>query len=230
MNPIDWDSLAEGRIVDLAHPWFRGMPVPPTHPPYQMTIMKRHGDETRADGGSTATEMLVMGGHVGTHLDALCHVSHQGLMHGGVETGPATTTNGFTQMGIETVEPFFCRGILLDVARVHQLEHLPAGYEITASDLSAAEQLAGTSVRPGDVALIHSGWNVLWDDPEAFLAQIHGSPGPGEEGADWLAQKRIRAAGAENHCFRGHQKPAPATASCPFTDGYWWRPASTSLR
>lgn len=87
------------------------------------------------------------------------------------------------------------------MARVHQLEHLPAGYEITASDPSAAEQLAGTSVRPGDVALIHSGWNVLWDDPEAFLAQIRGSPRPGEEGADWLVQKSIRAAGAETIAF-----------------------------
>ena len=201
MTSTDWTALLGGRIVDLAHPWFRGMPVSPTHAPYQMTLMKRHGDEVRSDGGSTANEIILLGGHVGTHVDAFCHVSHQGLMHGGVTTASATTTDGYTQMGIETVEPFFCRGVLLDVARVHSVEHLPAGYEITAADLSAAEEAAGAPVRAGDVALIHSGWNLLWDDPEMFLAQVHGSPGPGAEAADWLADRRVRAAGAETIAF-----------------------------
>ena len=198
---VDLNSLTAGKIVDLAHPWFQGMPVSPTHLPFQMMLVKRHGDDVRADGGSTASEALFLGSHVGTHVDALCHISHRGLVHGGVPAGPATTPHGFTEMGIETVEPFFCRGVLLDIARVHKVDHLPAAYEITASDLSAAEELAGTSVRPGDVTLLHSGWNMLWHDREAFLAQVHGSPGPGEEAAEWLVEKRVRAAGAETIAF-----------------------------
>ncbi len=201
MTELDWRALLGGRIVDLAHPWFRGMPVSPNQPPYQMALVKRHGDDVKPDGSSAASEILVLSGHVGTHIDALCHVSQDGLMHGGVKPAVATTGNGYPEMGMETVEPFFCRGVLLDVARVHSVEHLPAAYEITASDLSAAEELAGASVRAGDVALIHSGWSVLWDDPLAFGGQVDGTPGPGLEAAEWLAQRGVRAVGAETIGF-----------------------------
>lgn len=200
-TPVDWRSLLEGTVVDLAHPWRRGMPVSPNHPAFQMALMRRHGDVTRSDGGSAANEMIVLGGHIGTHIDALCHVSQDGLLHGGVQADPVTTNDGFTQMGIETVTPFFCRGVLLDVARVHGVDHLSAGYEITVSDLAAAEQDSGTTVGPGDVALIHSGWSAFWDDAETFRGQINGAPGPGEEAALWLARKEIRAAGAETIAF-----------------------------
>ncbi len=201
MERESWRSLLGGRIVDLAHPWRRGMPVSPNHPAYQMALMRRHGDVIRPGGASAANEMIVLGGHVGTHIDALCHVSHGGLMHGGVEPASVTTNNGFTRMGIETVTPFFCRGVLLDVAAVHGVDRLPAGYEMTASDLNAAERASGASLEPGDVALIHSGWNLLWDEPEAFRGQVDGAPGPGREGGDWLADRGLRAAGAETLAF-----------------------------
>ena len=38
---------------------------------------------TRADGGSAANDMITTGTHVGTHIDALAHVSHNGKMYGG---------------------------------------------------------------------------------------------------------------------------------------------------
>lgn len=196
-----WRSLLGGTVVDLANSWHRGMPVSPNHPAFQMALMRRHGDMVRPDGGSAANEMIVMGGHVGTHIDALCHVSHDGVLHGGVETGPITTNEGFTKMGIDTVTPFFCRGVLLDVARVLEMKHLPAGYEMTVSDLEAAEQASGTVLGPGDVALIHSGWSRFWDYPEVFRGQTDGAPGPGESGGQWLAEKEIRAAGAETIAF-----------------------------
>ena len=201
MAGADWRSLLGGTVVDLAHPWHRGMPVSPNHPAFQIALMRRHGDMVRSDGGSAANEMIVLGGHVGTHIDALCHVSHQGRLHGGVETGPVTTNEGFTRLGIDSVAPFFCRGVLLDVARVHGVDHLPPGYEMTVSDLDAAEQASGTTVGSGDVALIHSGWNRFWDDPDIFRGQIDGAPGPGEAAGEWLGERSIRAAGAETLAF-----------------------------
>ena len=201
MTEMDWRTLLGGKIVDLAHSWFRGMPASPNQPPFQMAMVKRHGDDVKPDGQSAASEIFVMSGHVGTHIDALCHVSQDGLMHGGVEPVVPTTGQGYPELGMETVKPFFCRGVLLDVARVHSVEHLPAAYEITASDLSAAEEAAGAHVQTGDVALIHSGWNVLWDDPVSFGGQDHGTPGPGMEAAEWLAQRGVRAVGAETIGF-----------------------------
>lgn len=39
MNKTDLDSLLEVEVVDLAHPWSRGMPVSPTRPPFQLTLI-----------------------------------------------------------------------------------------------------------------------------------------------------------------------------------------------
>lgn len=67
--------------VELGHPLFSGMPCSPNHPGFRMVLARRHDDVIRPDGGSAASELLITGGHVGTHIDALAHVSHRGLLH-----------------------------------------------------------------------------------------------------------------------------------------------------
>src|SRR5581483_3266892 len=99
----DWLKLLSGaRVFDLGHPLDPGMPVSPNHPGYRMALLRRHGDMVRADGGSASNEMIVMGGHTGTHLDALCHVSHAGKLHGGIDAQEAQTGGRFQQLGLET--------------------------------------------------------------------------------------------------------------------------------
>ena len=134
-----WEQLAKARVVDLAHGMRRGMPVSPNHPQFEMALLRRHGDVVRADGGSAANEVIVTGGHVGTHIDALCHVSHDGMLHGGVPAESVMSNQGFSKLGVDTVEPILCRGVLLDVAAVHGAAVLPGGYEVTAADLEAAQ-------------------------------------------------------------------------------------------
>lgn len=199
MNP--WESLAAARVVDLSHTWERGMPVSPNHPAYQMALVRRHGDLVRADGSSAANELIVMGGHVGTHVDALCHVSFQGRLHGDVEAGPLQSQLGFSRLGIDEVNPFLGRGVLLDVAAVHGVETLEPGYEVTVDDLEQAEKQAGVTVREDDAVLVRSGWSRHWSDAELFLGQTGGAPGPGEEAAAWLAERRIKVTGAETVAY-----------------------------
>lgn len=205
-----WDRLSGARVVDLSHAYFRGMPVSPNHPPFQMTPMRRHGDLVREDGGSAANEVIITGGHVGTHLDALGHVSHDGLLHGGIDAAPVQSHLGLAELGIETVPPIVCRGVLLDVAALHGKPVVAPGHEITAEELESAAELAGVAVRPGDAVLIRTGWTTHWSDPDAFRGIESGTPGPGEDGARWLAQHRVSLAGAETIAFevtrpgRGH--------------------------
>lgn len=205
-----WEALAGARVIDLSHPYLRGMPVSPNHPPFQMTLIRRHGDMVREDGGSAANEVIITGGHVGTHLDALGHVSHDGLLHGGVDAAAAQSHLGLGVLGIETVAPIVCRGILLDIAALHGKPVVAAGHEITPEELDAAAQAAGVDVRAGDAVLIRTGWATHWEDPEAFRGIATGTPGPGEEGARWLAERGVRLAGAETIAFevtrprRGH--------------------------
>ncbi len=84
-----WELAENARVIDLANPIEAGMPVSPNHPGFKMALQRRHGDMVRADGGSAANEMIMIGGHTGTHVDALCHVSHQGALFGGVDAKEA---------------------------------------------------------------------------------------------------------------------------------------------
>ena len=71
-------------VFDLAQPLAAETPHSPNHPPFRMALMRRHGDTVREDGGSAASELISTGGHTGTHVDALAHVSYMGRLHGDI--------------------------------------------------------------------------------------------------------------------------------------------------
>ncbi|MEO9176831.1 MAG: cyclase family protein [Gaiellales bacterium] len=204
-TPGTGSALAElagrARTYDLAQPLANGMPQSPNHPRYHLALTRRHGDRVREDGGSAAAELLVLGGHVGTHVDALCHVSQDGLLHGGIAVGDAIEDGRFAVLAIDSVEPFVCRGLLLDVAGLHGVDTLPGGTVVSAADLERAAALAGVTPAPGDVVLVRTGWARLWGDPEAFVGHASGVPGPGFEAAAWLADRGVRATGADTIAY-----------------------------
>ncbi|OKI56380.1 cyclase family protein [Micromonospora sp. CB01531] len=198
------DAVQAGvTIYDLGRPLTVGMPQSPNHPPFWITLPRRHGDTVRPDGGSAANDLLVMGTHVGTHVDALAHVSHNGRMHGGVDATAAQVGGRFHELGVHTVAPMVRRGVLLDIPGALAQESCPAGYEITDADLDAAVCRQGTSVGPGDVVLIRSGWGRLFDheDRTRYIGKESGVPGIGADGATWLAERRVHAAGADTIAF-----------------------------
>ena len=196
------EALAVGvEVFDLAQPLSAETPSSPNHPGFKMSLMRRHGDSVRDDGSSAANEIVVTGGHVGTHVDALAHVSYRGELHGGVSAEEAQRGGRFNTLGVDSIEPMFCRGVLLDVAATHDADSLPGGYGISAQDLAEAQKRAGVEVRPGDVALVRSGWASNFGDPEMFLGHETGAPGPTEEAARWLAERGVRATGAETIAY-----------------------------
>ncbi|MFD3869468.1 cyclase family protein [Streptomyces sp. NPDC058623] len=205
-------SLGGARVVDLAHPMRRGMPQSPNHPPFRMLLERRHGDMVRADGGSAANELIVTGGHVGTHVDALAHVSHGGLLYGGLDAAETQGHEGFSRHGIEEFPPYVGRAVLLDIAALHGLPTLPAGYEITVEDLEASEKAAGAEVRAGEALLLGTGWSRHWDDPAQFTGQEQGAPGPGPAAGAWIAARGVGLVGGETIAFeriapgRGHSE------------------------
>lgn len=189
------------RIYDLAHSLFKGMPQSPRHPSFELVVPRRHGDSLRSDGSSGANDLIVTGSHVGTHIDALAHISQDGLLHGGVDAAEAQSSGLFSRHGIETVAPFFCRGVLLDVPAALGVECCEAGYEITSDDLARALAHSGQEVAPGDVVLVRTGWARHWPDRLAFHGDETGVPGVGEQAAAWLADLSPRAAGIDTVAF-----------------------------
>lgn len=194
------DVLRRKSVIDLAQPLRRGIPVSPNHPAFEMALIRRHGDMMRPDGGSAANELIVLGGHVGTHIDAPAHVSHNGMLYGGVEAASVTSNTGFSQLGIDSIDPIACRGVLLDLVEVRG-DYVPAGDEVTVDDLEAALELAGVDIEPGDAVLLRTGWSRHWDDPDTFLGTVHGTPGPGVAAGRWLADRHPLLVGAETIAF-----------------------------
>jgi kynurenine formamidase len=202
------------RAYDLGRPMFIGMPQSQEHVPFRMAIGRRHGDRVRVDGTSGASEVIVTGGHVGTHVDALAHVSHDGLLHGGIDAGAACVGGRYAEGGVEQIEPLLARGILLDLPRALGIDHCEAAYEVTVADLEAALAATGLTPAPGDVILVRTGWGTIFDQTERYAGEVDGAPGPGEAGCLWLAEFEPAAVGGDTVAFE-RISPASVEPSLP---------------
>jgi kynurenine formamidase len=192
-------SIQRCRAIDLAQPYFTGMPHYPLHAPYLYSLSKKHGETVNPGGSSSAAEAIALSTHVGTHIDALCHFSSNGKLHGGVDPAPVQSyAKGLERLSVDTIQPIFRRGVLLDIARIEGLDVLPVDFVITPEHLDRASD--GIPIQAGDVVLLRTGWSKYWDDPARFISQVH-SPGPGLEGARWLSERKIFAAGSETATF-----------------------------
>ena len=192
---------ADAMLYDLARPYRIGMPQSPNHPAYWHALPRRHGDMVRDDGGSAANDIIVMGTHVGTHIDALSHVSHEGRLYGGISAAAAQVGGRFDHGGAQLIEPYVGRGVLLDIPAVLGVRRCDPGMEILPEHLEAAVTLQGTPIHPGDVVIVRSGWGQLWDDPAAYIGADSGVPGVSEAGATWLADRGPRMVGADTIAF-----------------------------
>src|SRR5512139_2611370 len=86
MNARDMRKLiVKGIVYDLGQPYHPGMPHHPNHPPFAFTLTKKHGDIMYPGEVSAANCLFTTGGHTGTHLDSLGHVSHKGVLCGNVK-------------------------------------------------------------------------------------------------------------------------------------------------
>jgi len=195
------DQLTRARTYDLAQPYFIGMPHHPVHPAYMFSLMKKHGDYVTRDGVSSASEAITLGGHVGTHIDALCHFSCGGNLHDGTVAAQVQTyATGVDRLSVDTIAPIFRRGVLLDIAGHEKAEALPVDFTITPEHLEAVAKLQGVEIRGRDVVLLRTGWAKFWDDATRYICQVKG-PGPAAPAARWLSERAIFAAGSDTVAF-----------------------------
>jgi len=179
------------QVVDLAQPYAVGMPSSPTHPTFDFALRQRHGDRARGDGLTGSHEVIVLGGHVGTHMDALSHVAVDGKLHGGITVNDALAGGRYGSHGIDQVPPLVRRGVLIDVPRRRGVPLLGPGEAVGLDDVQ------GSELRRGDIALVRTGWAQLWNDPAAYTGDGSGVPGVDLEAAIWLAEQGVAAVGAD---------------------------------
>jgi kynurenine formamidase len=189
-------ALATTKIYDLSQTYFAGMPHFPTHPPFLHGLTREHGEHVGPLGHSSAADALAMGSHCGTHIDALCHFSRDGKFYTGVPV--AQSYGGIRTYSVDTIAPILRRTLLLDIAGLMNVKALPKEFEILPEHLDSAA--AGLEINPGDIVLLRTGWATYWQDPARFVAQGHG-PGPSLEGARWLSERGVFAAGSDTVAF-----------------------------
>jgi kynurenine formamidase len=196
------DAIRGARVFDLAQPYFTGMPHYPTHPPFLFGLTKQHGDTVGPAGNSSAADAIALGSHVGTHIDALCHFSCGGKLHGGIEVADLQSYGGgVREYSVDTIAPIVRRGVLIDLATDGPLA---ADVEITPNML---ERVRRCEIREGDVVVLRTGWAPRFENAREFVNETR-CPGPGIAGARWLSAHRIFAAGSDTVPFERSPDPA----------------------
>ena len=205
------EKLTCARVYDLGQPYWWGMPVHPEDPPFLIYLYRYHEQtkkifEKVAPGLEFADsiDLISTSMHAGTHLDALCHMSRNGKIFGGVNAAEFETHKGYTKYGVEEVPIIIRRAILLDFPAYKNLDILPRKYELTPDDIDGTLEKQRVNLRPGDAALVRTGYSrYMTTDSEKYL---HDFAGLGAEGARYLALKKISVACSDNLAF-GIPKP-----------------------
>jgi kynurenine formamidase len=162
-------------IIDLSQEIFAGMPVFPSLPEVRITIHQSHEELdgiTGSDVVSPAVNLLELGEHTGTHVDAINHMARE-YRDQSIDTMPLTM--------------FYTEGICLDLSQ-KGLRDL-----IEIADLERALSKASLEIKQGDTVLIYTDHY-----RRAFATDNwHRGPGVSIEGARWLGLKKIAAFGVE---------------------------------
>lgn len=151
---------------------------------------------TGRDGWGGDSFAIASHGYSTSHIDALCHIFHDGKIYNGHSTD-TVSPSGATELSIEHLrEGIVSRGVLLDVPRVRGVDCLEPGDPIFVADLEAAEAAAGLRVEAGDVLFLRTGRWVYRDrhgpwNPAQGLAGLDASCLP------WLHERGVAALGCD---------------------------------
>lgn len=202
---------SEGRVIDLDSRHWRGMPVHPVHPGFEVVAYRTpRGERNQGDLPLLAgtkdnfgfiSELISGTAHTGTHMDARCHITRgeRSEWYGGTSADEYLGDFGPLRDDAAELPPLVVRGVLLDVCAARGFEQLPPAYPVGAEDLKLAAQRQGVTIRQGDAILIRTGAMRAWPDME----QVDKSDGAGVslDGAEWLAPYEPSAVGTDTGAF-----------------------------
>jgi kynurenine formamidase len=162
-------------LIDLSRDIEHKMQVLPNHPQVIVTDFSTHSEVRHADGYafSSATKVLVLGDHAGTHVDAPCHFN----------ADPKAAS-----IDEVPLENYFTEAVCLD------LSHKPLKSDISIEDLEQAEKAADVTIKPKDTVLLHMDFFRRTHGTPGFITDF---PGLTKESATWLANKGISMFGVE---------------------------------
>src|SRR5215210_4384893 len=97
-------ALRSARVYDLEQPRYAGAPTFPAHEPGLLLHLHRRHEPGLGEARTSASALLVMTEHSGTHIDALGHQAEDLQLHGGIGVDATVQTSaGFTRLGVEEI-------------------------------------------------------------------------------------------------------------------------------
>jgi len=200
--------VKKGRFYNLSVPLSADGPQwPYFHKTWQTTFLTTQSDPCAAQ---FADEVLTLVTHSGTHMDALGHCWNEGMLWNG-RSHDHVDSYGTRWAGIEQVRGFLTRGVMLDMARFADVEHLGLGEIVTAEAMDACARSQGIRIESGDVLLVRTGWYRVFQNNYELWRQ--GEPGPDASCTAWLKERNVIAIGADNSGVESYvTKTRPALA------------------
>ncbi len=206
-------EIQEGKVIVMSFPLTDGVPLFGTR--FTKTILTATSLAPGASFGENQLTYMedtyLSQSHVGTHLDGMGHIGRQDCYYNQTPMGKFITQNNMTKLGLENLKSFATRGVFIDVVKVYQQAGklktnancrtpcLDKGTVITAEDLQAGLKMTNTTLREGDIVIIHTGWGDLFAQFPAKNTEYNsGEPGIGKAAAKWLIEQKVVAVGADS--------------------------------
>ncbi len=192
------EHLSGGHVFDLNVEYFIGMPswVAAGDPPYGIWMTHTPDGSIHDNLSGVGAEVherysycgdsIHLYTHCGTHVDTLNHLGHHGMFWNGWTADKDLGSRIWNKGGLDKYPPIIARAVLLDVAGMHGVDELDAGYGITPQDLQDTVAKQGVEIRKGDVVLVRTGRMRAWPDFDGYLQK---PPGITLPSAKWLCEE-----------------------------------------
>ena len=208
-DPPDDRNLVERAERRTQKPRHAGAPVWPAHAPGVLLKLHRRHEPGLGEARTSASALLVMAEHSGTHIDAFCHQAENLELHGGVAVNAQVQTpEGFTRLGADTIAPLLAwraqrasdpdtaRGLVVGLGPLDSVVLAMHDVEMAGPVLaSTLDGRAGYVAALGSRAMQQARETWLTDRGVPGIERIHtpagldiGADGPGEVAVAILAE------------------------------------------
>jgi kynurenine formamidase len=191
--------VRSGRRVSMAIPINK---VAGPDNPMQATLLVVQAHDVPVDGSGVAFGLDYLGmaahGDCHTHVDALCHISYNGLTYNGLPAKDVLRSNGATAQDIAAYHAGVVgRGVLLDIPAHRGVPWLEPGDAVRAAELEECVSAQGVEIGEGDFLVFRTGHHRrrlelgAWDNSPPPIGE--GKAGLHVDAIPWLHERRIAA-------------------------------------
>lgn len=187
--------VRSGRRVSMAIP-INKQAGPDNPQPASLFVTQAHDvpvDDSKVRFGM---DWLGMASHgdCHTHVDALCHISYDGLTYNGRSASEVLLSNGAAAQDLAAYhEGVVGRGVLVDVAGCRGVKWLEPGEAVTREELERCLERQGVELGEGDLLVLRTGHHLRrielgpWDNsPDG-----EGKAGLHVDVIPWMHERRI---------------------------------------